>query len=218
MSDYREAAHQLTLALSAESHQAIRTAMTLVEGSVSAEEVALAALERGLPEIVAEAHLLAARAPRSCPRCRTSLAAADVGPIRMQACGACGGVWLDNGSAREVTESLSPEVEELAQRAAHNAKTPTESNDPIPCPVCTETMSHTDLPHARVRLDVCALHGTWFDRSELVQLLQVMRKRQQQAQELSRAIRGAEVDLELTAVRRLYHAGYAAGRSNRYGR
>jgi Zn-finger nucleic acid-binding protein len=42
----------------------------------------------------------------------------------------------------------------------------------IACPVCSAELTRTTLSSAKVELDTCAQHGTWFDREELLKVSQ----------------------------------------------
>ena len=105
-----------------------------------------------------------------CPRCNVPLAHADVPPFAMLGCGRCGGVWLDHAAVRAVLapDAGEPRIEELAARAARATSV---RPDPRPaslrCPICEAAMARCEVTHARVAVDTCNLHGTWFDADEV---------------------------------------------------
>lgn len=88
----------------------------------------------------------------------------------MHACGRCGGIWLDLKEARRVRVRVSEGARRLAQMAADHGKSPADREPAIACLVCKRPMRRSRFEPAGVDLDRCALHGTWYDHAELVQL------------------------------------------------
>ncbi len=101
-----------------------------------------------------------------CPRCRVQLYLGDVQHAGALACGACGGVWLDTASATRVADGLDERLSAVAHRAAEGVVVASPVNGGLlACPICSKGLAVTHVAH--VELDVCAEHGTWFDRLEL---------------------------------------------------
>lgn len=56
----------------------------------------------------------------------------------------------------------------LSQSAAHSARAKDLAEDgAINCPVCSEPLRRERVQNAWLDIDVCGLHGTWYDRGEL---------------------------------------------------
>lgn len=112
---------------------------------------------------------------RGCPACPGVLFAA---PDRagVEGCSACGGIWADNETSRLVAAVLDPSLVDLADRAATSAAL--RRGAPLPkdgmrsCPECQAALVRVNT--ASTNLDVCALHGTWFDRGELQRVSRVL--------------------------------------------
>ncbi len=125
-------------------------------------------------------HLLSTMLPRpsshACPRCalplvaRRAATAGPDGPVVVESCGACRGLWLDTASASRVAEALPTGVPSLAEEAARHAVAQPAREAAAPCPVCSRTMVKTTVAEARIELDTCPEHGTWYDKSELQQV------------------------------------------------
>jgi Zn-finger nucleic acid-binding protein len=111
-----------------------------------------------------------------CPRCSLELLVAEVPGTNVYACKRCGGVWIDTEAAQRIATALEPQLVSLADAAAAMGDaSPVMSGAPPACPVCA-TATHRVRVEApapigtkSIELDVCALHGTWFDRNELQQ-------------------------------------------------
>ena len=103
-----------------------------------------------------------------CPTCAVALFAA---PTRagVHACGACGGIWVDNETTQLVAAVLDPELVELGDRAERNraggGPLPMDAPGSRACADCRAPLVRVNV--ASTNLDVCSLHGTWFDRAEL---------------------------------------------------
>lgn len=112
-----------------------------------------------------------------CPRCAVTLFEGRAGAVILEGCGRCGGVWLDNDSARRAlgAKDESASVTELANRAGGRAKAASiDTSAPASCPSCRKLMARVRAPKGGVDLDVCVEHGTWFDRYELGLVLEAV--------------------------------------------
>jgi Zn-finger nucleic acid-binding protein len=110
---------------------------------------------------------------RRCPHCRKRLVTVRASNVELSGCGACGGVWIDNDSARRVLEAPDAVFAELAHRAGENATKRQRANDDPVCAACPALLDHVTT-HG-IALDVCSEHGTWFDAYELTQLVRTLR-------------------------------------------
>lgn len=95
----------------------------------------------------------------------------------MLACHACGGVWTDSAASRQITSTVDRELVTIAKEAAKNATETDSTFERISdiemmagrkCPICAVTLTCVRSGH--VAIDVCAQHGTWFDKDELGRL------------------------------------------------
>lgn len=99
-------------------------------------------------------------------------------------CRTCCGLWLSNDASVGVARgTLHPEVVALATRVdAHQAELVVAQADyrqaAAPsvrlCPCCRATLAKSYVSRQRIELDVCAEHGTWFERYELRRVLLAM--------------------------------------------
>jgi Zn-finger nucleic acid-binding protein len=115
---------------------------------------------------------VASGAPRFCPRCEAELIAHLLGDIALDDCPQCGGTFLD----RPTLERLLGERREARADAILGAYGP-GGDEPLPrpagplyvkCPDCRTVMNRKQFARgAKVVVDVCREHGTWFDAHEL---------------------------------------------------
>ncbi len=121
-----------------------------------------------------------------CPRCDIEMFAGEKDasgahqPIRVEACGRCGGIWFADEQAKRALALGSRAAEELA-RKVEGATRPRLKDDTklLRCPECQDRMKpmtvggQTGLQGPMV--DTCIRHGTWFDRDELRPAMRLMR-------------------------------------------
>jgi Zn-finger nucleic acid-binding protein len=100
-----------------------------------------------------------------CPRCNAALYAGQAPDVTLYGCGLCGGIWLDNDGTRTALRGLSPDALQLLNRVTTNARSDTNRELAVACPACGKALERQTRPEAVI--DICAEHGTWFDRHEL---------------------------------------------------
>jgi Zn-finger nucleic acid-binding protein len=103
-----------------------------------------------------------------CPRCIRLLH--DDEKQAALACDRCGGIFVEHGVLAARVEAERPR--EAPPKAAHPEVQYRAGNKAdlayVRCPECNELMTRMNFgKHSGVLLDVCRVHGTWFDRGEL---------------------------------------------------
>jgi Zn-finger nucleic acid-binding protein len=111
----------------------------------------------------------------SCPACGRELThfAGIPAPLTLLGCRACGGLWFDNRGARMLVEAnLGDEVLDVVRLLDASAKPSGDTSYRTAarigrrqCPVCDAPLDRTRVESAGVEIDLCAPHGTWFDRA-----------------------------------------------------
>jgi hypothetical protein len=77
---------------------------------------------------------------------------------------------VDNASAQRLCSAIPEDTLSLADSAARHAAATADTSAAIACPVCSSPLRRTPIVAARVDIDLCDQHGTWFDRGELRQI------------------------------------------------
>ena len=110
---------------------------------------------------------------RRCPHCKKRLVTIVADGVSLSGCGGCGGIWIDNASARSVLGNPESVFADLARRCAAGA---TGSRGKVEKPTCAECPAILDRSRVHgIDLDTCAEHGTWFDACELETLVKILR-------------------------------------------
>jgi Zn-finger nucleic acid-binding protein len=107
-----------------------------------------------------------------CPSCRKPMSAVKVGSLSLAECAACSGVWV---SAKRFERLCADREAQSAvlHGGALRGQTGAEPRMDIrvryrPCPRCRKLMNRVNFASgAKVVLDICREHGTFFDRDEL---------------------------------------------------
>jgi Zn-finger nucleic acid-binding protein len=149
--------------------------------------------------------------PEPCPRCHANMEAVTIGNSKVRECPQCEGIWTDAETLRQIC------ADQEKQAAVLGLPTQLPTNDGVemekqirylPCPVCGEMMNRVNFANfSGVIVDVCRLHGTWFDRDELRRIVEFIR-----AGGLDKA-RAREI-ANLEADRRLANADRLLGRQD----
>jgi Zn-finger nucleic acid-binding protein len=110
----------------------------------------------------------AGRPGSPCPRCEVGLAATNPAGVRLDACARCLGVFIAPEPLLSLLEQRDA-IEEL-RALLPRTRSPLADAGPmyVKCPQCTVLMNRTQYAHgAKVVIDYCRRHGTWFDAGEL---------------------------------------------------
>ena len=129
----------------------------------------------------------------SCPRCLRSLTTYQAGAFVVDACLACGGLFIDNAATRELMRTFDRDLVSIATTIGigkGETVGPGVILKDLSCPRCSGVLSAVHLPGAGLEIDICAEHGTWFDANELPKVARAYRRRR----------RGALVDMAEDAL------------------
>jgi Zn-finger nucleic acid-binding protein len=111
-----------------------------------------------------------------CPRCGLALFVGQAVDLTMHACGRCGGIWLDPDGAARVRLYVSADALDLAQKATDHGTQPVDVQPVAACPVCRVALRRSRFALAAIDTDSCDRHGTWYDRAELLHIVEAVRR------------------------------------------
>lgn len=114
-----------------------------------------------------------------CPRCRHPLEAVKVGTMNLRECPRCEGLWVDKASLEDICADRDRQSAVLGMSFPPNGAEPVQLEEKVsyvPCPVCHKLMNRVNFAHCSgIIVDICAQHGTWFDRDELRRIIEFIR-------------------------------------------
>jgi Zn-finger nucleic acid-binding protein len=100
-----------------------------------------------------------------CPRCSVALFEGLAAEAILHGCGACGGIWLDNAASSRIVNAVQPGLTAMSDKAARAKKVDVDAKKPAQCPIDGAPLERVDVKG--VEVDVCKVHGTWFDAGEV---------------------------------------------------
>lgn len=106
-----------------------------------------------------------------CPHCGEAMVIFEFEGIEIDHCMECSGTWLDSGELELLGELEGASQGKLTE-ALSSAKTDTRSN--LRCPRCNRKMDTIHIQDEKaIELERCHVgHGLWFDKGELMDLIQ----------------------------------------------
>lgn len=110
-----------------------------------------------------------------CPGCKVALLSIDIEPSvgRVLDCPKCGGQFVEHAVLRALLERPPCGSEARAHKGGWRPENPLQN--PIvyrACPSCAALMHRKNFGgRSGIIVDVCALHGIWFDREELARVI-----------------------------------------------
>ena len=116
-----------------------------------------------------------------CPRCKVEMSSISLGGEAMRECEHCSGLWLDVAAFERICASREEQSAVLGVAATAPGHAVNLSSEPIqvryvPCPQCGQLMNRINFARCSgVIVDVCRGHGTWFDASELREIVEFIR-------------------------------------------
>jgi Zn-finger nucleic acid-binding protein len=115
----------------------------------------------------------------SCPRCLRPLTTYQAGAFLVDACLACGGLFIDNAASQELVRAFDRDLVLLATTLGigkGEAVGPGVMQKDLACPRCSARLRSVSLPGAGAEIDICPDDGTWFDANELPKVARAYRR------------------------------------------
>ena len=102
-----------------------------------------------------------------------------LGDSRLRECPKCEGLWADKDTLQRICDDRERQAAVLGMPVviAANSTGNFETNIRyFPCPVCKQLMNRLNFAHcSNVIIDICAQHGSWFDKDELRRIVEFIR-------------------------------------------
>ena len=100
-----------------------------------------------------------------------------IGNTNLLECPSCEGIWADTNSLQRICADREQQSAVLGvPRSLPFEPNKLEKIRYVPCPVCQKLMNRVAFARcSSVVVDVCKLHGTWFDRDELRRIVEFIR-------------------------------------------
>ena len=139
-----------------------------------------------------------------CPRCKVDMASVTIGSTATRECARCGGLWVEVAAFEKICANREQQSAVLGVASPAPVSKPLrpgadEKINYAPCPQCGQLMNRINFAHCSgVIVDVCKGHGTWFDRDELREIIEFIRRG---GLELSRHKEKREIEIQREQLR-----------------
>jgi Zn-finger nucleic acid-binding protein len=107
-----------------------------------------------------------------CPRCAHPLDVAPENELRLHECARCGGLFVPKEALAEILSraELGGRLPDVA--TSSSGAVALDEVRYLPCPLCHASMNRVNFGKlSGVIVDVCKVHGTWFDVGELTRVV-----------------------------------------------
>jgi Zn-finger nucleic acid-binding protein len=112
-----------------------------------------------------------------CPKCSADLAEQTRYSLQVDACPACGGLWLDAGELDQLEDQAYDDDAHKGSLMVNDAPTR------YACPHCGDALRAFQYRLHSLTLEYCSnQHGFWLDADEERRVLEIMRQREQDIQ------------------------------------
>jgi Zn-finger nucleic acid-binding protein len=91
-------------------------------------------------------------------------------------CEKCGGVFADVAATQRIVSTMDRALLEIGFQVALGKERKKHEPRELTCPECLIAMQMQRIESAACSIDVCPLHGTWFDTGELEDVMRACRR------------------------------------------
>lgn len=106
----------------------------------------------------------------ACPRCSNALVGRRIEDVVAHECPECAGVFLDENAIGLVLQDHDNKRARAVAASLPRGVSPAPPQDGklyVKCPICSTMMNRKQFAGAKIIIDVCRNHGTFFDAGEL---------------------------------------------------
>jgi Zn-finger nucleic acid-binding protein len=112
-----------------------------------------------------------------CPRCRVKLNLLQIAETTLSECEKCSGIWAGVETFENICAVRESQAAVLSFAGTKTGSNPQAKVNYVPCPECSQLMNRSNFARSSgVIIDICKLHGVWFDADELPKIIEFIRK------------------------------------------
>ena len=110
---------------------------------------------------------------KSCPKCKIQLKPKDIGPVEVDECDQCKGVWFDKDELRQAIDITDFDLNWMDFEIwKHEDKFKAKASE-INCPVCKTPNQIIDYGSTAVEVDYCpSCQGVWLEENEFKKIIE----------------------------------------------
>ena len=112
---------------------------------------------------------------KQCPKCGGELRPKNIGPVEVDECQSCKGVWFDKDELRQAKDSTDADLNWMDFEIWKHEDQFKSRACPRKCPACGEPMVTLEYGSTAVAIDYCrSCQGTWLDRDEFKKIIDAL--------------------------------------------
>jgi Zn-finger nucleic acid-binding protein len=113
----------------------------------------------------------------SCPKCTRALTARELGPVKIDECPGCRGIWFDADELRRAKDHSQPDANWLDFEVWTSSDRVQAAAAALRCPACGGSLVALRYGDGQIEVDHCpGCRGTWLDREEFGKIVDGLAK------------------------------------------
>lgn len=110
-----------------------------------------------------------------CPKCNLELKPKNIGPVQVDECHKCKGIWFDKEELRQAKDSTDSDLNWMDFDIWKHADKFKAKESSLRCPVCKVTTHKIHYGETPIEIDYCSkCHGTWLDKDEFEKIIEAL--------------------------------------------
>ena len=114
---------------------------------------------------------------KKCPKCNEKLESKNIGPVEIDECRKCKGVWFDKGELRQAKDVTDSDLSWMDFEVWKHADQFKSKASPLACVACKKPMVSLNYGKTAVQIDYCpSCQGIWLDGREFKKIIDSLEK------------------------------------------
>ena len=110
---------------------------------------------------------------KKCPKCKSTLSPKDIGPVMVDECHTCKGLWFDSDELRQAKDDADPDLHWLNFEIWKHPEQFESTQTALPCPNCEKPITRIIYGKTGVRIGYCpSCRGTWLDKEKFKTIIE----------------------------------------------
>ncbi len=112
---------------------------------------------------------------KSCPKCEIELKQRIIGPVEIDECEKCKGVWFDSDELRKAKDATDSDLNWMDFEIWKHEDKFKPKETKVSCPVCNTDTEAIDYGATSIEVDFCpSCQGIWLDKDEFSKIIQAL--------------------------------------------
>lgn len=128
---------------------------------------------------------------KQCPKCKVAMISKNIGPVEIDECSKCKGVWFDKYELRCAKDTTDKDLNWMDFEVWKHSDQFKAKPSSLKCPVCKTATHSINYGTTHIKIDYCSTcKGVWLDKGEFRKLINAL-EQQLLTQPFSQYVRDA---------------------------